>query len=242
MLFEGSGTVRELLEAPYAFVDDDLAPLFGVEAPGSPTPVRVALDATERAGLLTQPAFLAAHATPNGSSPSQRGRALRERLFCQPLPAPPDDVIPLVAPGPDHPTTRARYESHVTDERCASCHVLMDPLGFALEGYDGIGRRRAEEEGVVVDTHGEIVGTRSTDGAIEDGVALAHRVAASADVARCASERAWQLALRRTLSDADACDRASLDAAWQRSGGRLDELFVAIVRSDAFVAPRSEGP
>lgn len=242
VLFESTGTLDELFRAPYAFVDDSLAPIYGVPPPGSDTLVRVALDPRSRAGIFTQPAFLAAHASADGSSPVLRGRALRERVFCQALPAPPDDVRPLAPVGPARPTTRARFEAHVEDAGCAGCHTLMDPLGFALEHFDGLGRFRADENGEPIDAGGEIFGTGATDGPVDGAIALAGALASSQDVSRCAMEQAWRFALRRPSEEADACDREALAGSWARSGGELRELLVAIVRSDAFVAPGPELP
>jgi hypothetical protein len=211
-LFDGSGTFGELFTAPYTFAD--------ASAPG----------------ILAQPAFLAAHAGPLGSSPSLRGRAIRERVLCQAMPRPPDDVMPLAAADATHPTTRARHEAHLADERCAGCHALIDPIGFTLEHFDGIGRFRMREAGMRIDAHGEIEGTSATDGTVNGAADLGIVLAGSSDVAACVAEQTFRYALRRRSEDVDVCDREALADAWQRSNGSYRELVVAIVRSDAFVA------
>lgn len=229
-VFEGPGTLEALLMAPFAFVDDRIAPLYGVAPPESSTLVRVALDPRERAGLLTQPAFLARHASTDRSSPVLRGRVIRERLLCQPMPSPPDDVMPLLALDAARPTTtRARFEGHLTDPSCVGCHTLMDPVGFAFEQYDGVGRYRTHEGDAPIDAHGELVLAGSRDASVNGGVALSQRLAASPEVSRCFAEQVWRFALRRLAAEDEACVIDEVAAA-----PTIPELLVRLTRSDAF--------
>lgn len=235
VVFESSGTLRELLSAPYAFVDDRTAPLFGVTAPGSDALVEVALDPRERIGILTHPAVLAQHARSDESSPILRGHFVRERLFCQPLPPPPDDLM-VTAPDPDPSlTTRARYEEHGRNPACVTCHELMDPLGFAFERYDGIGRHRTEDHGQAIDARAEILGTRETDAAVDGPIELVRALSESQDVLRCFVEQMWTFAFRRAPAPSDACSLESVTQAFEGSGGDIRELLVAIATSDAFL-------
>lgn len=242
VVFESSGTLRELLTARYAFVDARLAPIYGVEAPSEEGLVRVALDREERAGVLTQAALLARHARPAESSPVLRGNLVRERLFCHTLPPPPDALM-VEPPEPDpRSSTRARYEAHRSNPACASCHELMDPIGFTFERYDAIGRHRLEDAGAAIDARGSITGTRSTDGELEGAVELARALAESPDVSRCFTEQMWQFAFRRTEVPADACSIAEAHAAFTSSGGDVRALLLAIVRTDAFLHRAREAP
>jgi hypothetical protein len=229
VVFDGSGTLGEVLTADYAFADDRLAPIYGLPPPGSF--VRIALDPTRRAGVLTQPAVLAMHSRADGSSPILRGRIVRERLFCHPLPPPPDgQVLP-----PDRDASaspRARYEAHGTNPACVTCHELMDPLGFALESYDGLGRWRDADGSFPVDARGEIRGTRASDGPVDGAVGLARALASSPDVARCFAEQMWRYALRR---EPDDCAFPRAHEAFVASGLDVRELMIAIARSDAFL-------
>src|SRR5206468_2661509 len=96
----------------------------------------------DRLGLLESGGVLATQARPDSSSPIHRGKLVRERFLCQPLPPPPPGIV--VQPPALDPslTTRDRYTRHSTDEPCKSCHRLMDPIGFAFEDFDGVGRQR----------------------------------------------------------------------------------------------------
>jgi hypothetical protein len=164
---QGGGSLSELVRAPYTFVNDALAAFYGLPAPAEKDEQgfgRVELD-DKRAGLLTLGAVLTTHARPNGSSPIHRGKLVRERFLCEHLPPPPPGVVaepPALDPGL---TTRERYAQHSTDEACAGCHRLMDPIGFAFDHFDGIGRYRTDENGLAIDDTGTIVVSGGGDGA-----------------------------------------------------------------------------
>lgn len=242
VVFESSGTLRELLTARYAFVDGALAPIFGVPAPERPGLWRVPLDPSERAGILTHPAVLSRQARPAESSPVLRGNLVRERLLCHVLPPPPEALM-VTAPDPDpSASTRARYEEHRANPACVTCHELMDPIGFALERYDAIGRHRLEDQGFAVDARGEITGTRASDGPIDGAVELAHALADSPDVQRCFTEQVWAFAFGHTEAPEDACSLEGAHRAFVASGGDVRELLVAIARSDAFLHHRGGAP
>ena len=134
-----------------------------------------------RGGLLTTGAFLALNARSSTTSPTLRGQFIRERLLCQTVPAPPDNVdttLPPPAPGKVE-TMRERLTRHMADPGCAACHRLMDPAGLALEGFDGLGRARDTDGGRPLDLTGAL-DDQSFDGA--QGLARtvrAHPAAAS---------------------------------------------------------------
>ncbi len=255
VVFDSEGTLRELLTSREAFLNPALARVYGVsladstaqesqEAQGSRESrgagaegpwTRVTLPGTERAGVLTHAAVLAQRALPDDGSPVRRGKLVRERLFCQPLPPPPDGlatVPPVAEPGT---TTRERYVRHSEDPRCVSCHRLMDPLGFLFDRYDGIGRYRVAQHGRTLDVRSDILGTRGTDGPVVGAVELAERLGESEDVQRCFTRQMWRFALRRLEMESDACALAEVDRAFAASSGRIQELMVQIALSDPFL-------
>ena len=135
-----------LFTAGYGYVSPDLARIYGVEAPAKDFD-RVAFPAgSERAGILGQGLFLALTAKPDDSSPTARGLFVREQFLCQHVPDPPPGVntnLPPVTEAKPQ-TNRERMSEHATSASCATCHKLMDGVGFGLEKFDAIGQRREQ--------------------------------------------------------------------------------------------------
>jgi hypothetical protein len=134
--------------AGYGFVNADLAAIYGVPAPSAEFQ-RVAFPPeSERAGLLGQALFLALSAKPDDTSLTGRGLFVREQFLCQHVPPPPAGVNTNLAPSTEaHPqTNRDRMSEHVENKFCATCHNLIDPIGFGLERFDAVGARRDQYE------------------------------------------------------------------------------------------------
>jgi hypothetical protein len=134
----------DLYTAKYGYADADLAAIYGVQPPANDFD-RVPFPAdSERAGLLGQALFLAITAKPEDSAPTARGLFVREQFLCQHVPEPPAGVNTNLPPvTEDRPqTNRDRMLEHATNPSCASCHKLIDPIGFGLERFDAIGAKR----------------------------------------------------------------------------------------------------
>ena len=230
-----NGSLDELLTAPYTFVDARTAPLYGLVAPSGSGLARVDLDASERAGVLTQLGFLTIHATPVSSAPPRRGRFVVERMLCLDIADPPDNV-PSIAPPEDGTaeTTRQTFEQHSTDPTCAGCHQLLDPTGFALEHYDMLGRFRADEGGVPIDASTELDGLADLHGSIDGGVELARALASSDAVRACVVRQSFRFAFGRTDSEEDQAYLAELGAAFSASGHRLRDLYASVAASPRY--------
>ena len=151
----GDRSVLDLLRAEYTFLNERLARHYGVPGVYGNHFRRVRAAAHGRGGLLGQGSILTATSYPNRTSPTKRGLWVLENLLGTPPPPPPPEVPGL--PDADHPeearrlSMRERMEVHRISPVCASCHVLMDPLGFSLENYDGVGAWRTTEEGAPID-------------------------------------------------------------------------------------------
>ena len=144
-----SFTLRDLLTTRQAPVDKGLAKL--LEARSEEAGWSVVTLAEPRFGLLTLPGVLSSRARADDSSPVQRGLLIRDAMLCQPMPDPPPGVAALPPPASTGTTFRERLQEHTTDPTCASCHRLMDPLGFPFEIYDGIGRLRKNSQEIATD-------------------------------------------------------------------------------------------
>jgi hypothetical protein len=232
------GRLGTLLGASYSFVDSRLASLYGVPAPGSAWQ-KTELPAGQRAGILTHASFLSTQAKPNASSPVYRGKFVREALLCMTLPPPPPDLV-IVPPSPDpNATTKQQFAQHSEDPACSVCHKLMDPIGFGFESYDGIGEFRSHENGIAVDSKGEVLETEDADGKFDGAVELALRLSQSEQVRDCVARHWFRFAVKRgEIHDGDSIGAAKL--AFGKSGHDIRELLIAITLTDGFRYRKSE--
>ena len=158
--------VAELLIADYTFVNERLARHYGLDDIYGTQFRQVELSNPRRAGLLGHASILTVTSMPNRTSPVLRGKWLLENLLGMPPPAPPPDIpeLPENELGDAPRSIRERLEQHRENPVCASCHATMDPLGFALEPFDAIGRWRTRDDGLPVDARGALVDGTEIDG------------------------------------------------------------------------------
>ncbi|MEM9462170.1 MAG: DUF1592 domain-containing protein [Myxococcota bacterium] len=151
----------------------------------------------ERQGLLSRAGILSVYAKPIDTSPTTRGLFVRQRLLCEIIPDPPPGVATELPPSSDDiKTNRQRVEIHMTEQACAACHQYIDPLGLALEHFDGIGVYRETHDGAPLDVTGDLDGVQF-DGAIEMG----ERLAEDPRVLSCAVRQLSRFALGQHESD-----------------------------------------
>jgi hypothetical protein len=234
VLWDDDAKFSTLMTASYSFLNAPLAKLYGVTGPSSDnTFTQTMLDASQRAGVLTQASVMSAFASPSGSSPIKRGKLVRVRLLCQDLPDPPANVPP-----PDPPkegvSTRERFAMHTNNAACRGCHDLIDGLGFGLEHYDGIGKFRTLDQGVAVDASGEVNHTTDIDGPYSGGPELAGLLAMSEQARDCVPTQWLRYALARREAEDDTCSLVALRDAFAASDGDLRELMIALTQTDAF--------
>jgi hypothetical protein len=235
VLWSADRRLSTLLTAPIGFVSGPLAQLYGVQAQSSGSPALVMLDPAQRVGVLTQAGLLAVHALPNQSSPVARGKFVRERLLCQTPPSPPPD-LDVTPPEVDaSKSTRERFAEHTASAACAVCHELMDPLGFAFESYDAVGRYRDLDGGQPIDTSGWVAKSEDADGPFQNVRELAEKLAASNQVRDCVATQWFRYAFGRHEGPADGCSLTSVEQAFAASGGDLVELLVAFTQSESFL-------
>lgn len=242
-VFDGAGTLPELLTGTTTRINGPLAELYGVAAPAKDWD-NVTLDATERAGLLTLPGILAAHGHPVQPSPVLRGVFVLERLLCAPPPAPPPGVETNIDPagsGNEPQTNRERYAAHVTNAACASCHASIDGAGFPFEPYDSIGRYRTTDNGFPVDSSGELRGFDNA-GPVANAVELARRLAQSEDVRLCVTKQWFRYAFGHIEEAGDQCPIESFSQQFSSTGGDVRELIMELIMSHGFsYRPKGSG-
>jgi hypothetical protein len=231
VVFDGDGLLSTALTADYSYVNQPLAPIYGKTASGMDFN-KMQLDPAQRSGLFTQAGFLTVTGATNGSNPVKRGRKIFEGMLCGELPPPPANVPP---PKPRRAggTTRERFAEHSHNACAAGCHVLMDPIGYAFENFDGIGKYRTTDNGGQVDasTEFEIDGKKQAfDGARE----LAMILTKSPSVQKCFATQWLRFAFKRKETDGDAASIAAIAAAFGKNGNNIRDLMVGVAASRTF--------
>jgi hypothetical protein len=214
---------RDLFTTRHTFMTRSLGPLYDVpvRAPKGWEPYEFPAD-SDRGGLLSQAAFLALYSHPGRSSATQRGRAVRELLLCQPVPDPPGNVdfkLVVDATNKSLPTARDRLSAHIANPVCAGCHHITDPIGLALENFDGIGAFRTAENDSPIDPNSAF------DGKTVAGEAGLSKVLASDPATtQCVAKRAIEYASGHPTQNSSAT-MAALNQKFAASGYRIRALF-----------------
>jgi hypothetical protein len=238
VVFDDRLSLFELLTAPYTFANTRIAEIYGVAAPGSSdtTFVRVDLDPSQRAGLLTQVGFLATHA--EGTTPNiiMRGVNISHNILCSALPPPPD-MVPALPELQPNMTNRERVEELTRDPACAGCHgMFINPLGYALESLDGVGSFRTTENEKPIDTLTQF--TIDDQAVTFDGpVQMMQAIASSKQAHDCYANHWIEYLYGRkvnpqALEDVDLVDQAG----WlSKSHGAVLDVVVNLVATEAFM-------
>jgi len=243
-------SIQDLLDADFTFLNEPLARHYGIAdtlgTPAGQNPsgpggqpirgsdfVRVSLSGDQRGGLLTQAGVLTVTSNPTRTSPVKRGRWVLEQILGTPPPAPPPNVPELAdtEQAALSGSLRQRMEQHRANPACANCHARMDPIGFAFENYDAIGRYRTHDGQFPIDPAGEL-----PDGSSFQGPGDLKRILREKKelFARCLTEKMLIYALGRGV---EYYDRPTVDrivAALPRNDYRFSSLVIEIAKSDPF--------
>ncbi|HZI15064.1 MAG TPA: DUF1592 domain-containing protein [Myxococcus sp.] len=235
------GSIRELLSADYTFADARMQIFYGTLTRTPRGEVgRVTLPAN-RAGILTQASVMATYALFDSSSPIRRGKFILTRLLCRHQAPPPPTIVIIPPAVTTDSTTRARFAAHTDNPACAGCHRVIDPIGFGMEDFDGLGKYRTQENGLPVDASGSLEHSEGTL-TFTGGAQLARFLANSEEVANCVPLQVFRYAMGR--EENEAVDQELLTD--MRTAFRADprlplgEAFVALVRSPYFIHRRTQ--
>jgi hypothetical protein len=234
-------SILDLLDADYTFVNERLARHYGIPNVYGSRFRRVTLKDENRRGLLGQGSVLAVTSYPNRTSPVLRGKWILENILGTPPPAPPPNIPALreANEGGRVLSVRERLEEHRKNPACATCHRVMDPLGFSLENFDAVGEWRTKEAaGVPVDASGQLA-----DGTEVDGPAALRRALRKhpEQFARTMTEKMLTYALGRGLEfyDMPVVRAIARDAAAQNY--RFSSIVTGIIKSAPFRMKRAVG-
>jgi hypothetical protein len=237
VLVTNKGDYRDLFTTRTTFINRGLGLIYKVPvdaAPGEWIPYTFGPD-QQRAGLLSLAAFLMLDPTHEGrSSPTIRGKTVRELLLCQKVPPPPPNVnfnIVQDTHNPLYKTARQRLSTHRDSPACAGCHSITDPMGLAMENYDALGEYRTQENGALIDASGSFEGK-----SYRDLIGLGQILHDSPSVPNCVAERAYEYGVGRPVVAEEREWLKYLDQAFADSRYRFQDLMRTIATSKAFQA------
>jgi hypothetical protein len=232
LVYRRDGDVRKVFTTRNTFVNDQLAALYEVDAPDA-SPVKfvpVELPANgPRAGLLTLGAFLTMNAHETETSPTLRGKYVRERVLCEEVPPPPDNIDTDLQPGAEGDTLRERLEQHRTNPLCAACHAFIDPPGLLFENFDSLARYRTEEAGHPIDASGALDGKE-----LSDARDLAEALADDERVGACIVRQLFRHATGRLDEDSEGPGLDDLHERFADAGYRYRDFLVELVSHPSF--------
>ncbi len=233
----GERGIGEMLSSDFTFVNDRLAEHYSLDgaAPGADF-IRVDLKTDQRGGLLTQAAWLTVTSYPARTSPVKRGKWILGQLLCSEPPAPPPGVEGLNPEPMQTGSLRQRMEAHRADPKCAGCHSTMDPIGFSLENYDGIGAYRTMDGKFPVDAAGVLPDGTKFVGAQE----MAKLIQADPRYGSCVTDKLFTYALGRAPEKTDKLFIEHIEGEFATHGSKLKELIRLIVLSEPFRMRRGE--
>jgi hypothetical protein len=237
MLFESilheDRSVLDLMTADYTFVNERLARHYGIPDIYGSRFRRVPVTDDARKGLLGQGSILALTSHAERTSPVVRGKWILENLLGTPVPPPPPDVPPLKEnqDGEKPRTMREQMAEHRANPACATCHKMMDPVGFALENFDAVGAWRTVDAGVPIDAAGELADGSKVDGVVTLRAALLKNPEA---FVTAFTEKLLTYALGRGLDYRDMPAVRSIVKNAARDNYRMSSLILGVTRSTPF--------
>lgn len=232
-IFQERSDWPSMLTASHSYVNEELASFYGIAGVSGDDFRRVAINPSERLGVLTHGSVLAGSTVSNFTNPVRRGVFLLRSIMCQELPEPPESIAEEIKP-PDPVagrTGRERYSIHSDNPGCASCHAVMDPPGFALENYDALGRWRNEENDVVIDASGELsLLARPFEGPQE----MIQQIAEHPDTRDCFTKKWVSFAYGKILTEDDELLVTQTDEAFAATDGSVRSLLLSLTQTDEF--------
>ncbi len=235
-------SVLDFLNADYTYVNERLAKHYGIAGVTGEQFRRVSLAGTPRRGVVTQASVLLLTSNPNRTSPVKRGKWVLENLLGTPPPPPPPDVPDLKVADNGQAlegTLRHQMEMHREKPACAACHARMDPIGFGLENFDGIGAWRTKDGALPIEAAGKLNSGEEFKTAIDLTNILAKNK--RDDFIRCLSEKMLTYALGRGLEYYDRTATDKISAQLVQSRFKFSSLILAVVDSLPFQNRRGEG-
>jgi hypothetical protein len=236
----GTGdSVKALLTGTDAYVDGNIAAIFGAAGVTGNTLQKITVNPAQRSGIMTHPAIMTVFATETASHPIKRGVFFWDKFLCQPLPNPPPNVPPFMPPAPGQ-SLRADFEMMTADPvSCQPCHKRINPVGFLFEHYDSMGYYvTTDSNGQPVNSATTIVGTGDPmlDVATTDAVQFTQHLGADdSSVAQCMVNQLYRYAVHRHEASGDMASLTTLTDTFNTSQRNVKTLLGGLTQSEAFL-------
>jgi hypothetical protein len=237
--FDLKGTFKDLLTSQVAFVDRDLAPIYGLPAASYTTTLtQVNLDPAQRSGVFTHAGFLASYSSYNRTSPILRGAFMEKQVLCRQIPAPPPDATntPVPPASTDLDTNRKQVTQQTSPSQCAGCHApVVNPPGFAMENYDSIGAWQTAEKssGTAIDSTADVaIGANAVH--VTGPVDLMTKIAASPEAQSCYAQRLVTFSYGRELTNQDVCTVQMMAGKMNTTGYNIISLLTDLTQTQSF--------
>jgi Protein of unknown function (DUF1592)/Protein of unknown function (DUF1588)/Protein of unknown function (DUF1595)/Protein of unknown function (DUF1587)/Protein of unknown function (DUF1585) len=234
----------QLINAQFTFANDRLAQYYGLPPVGSTTPQRVDLSGnTQRRGFLSHGGILTVNSHPDRTSPVLRGKYVLTELLCENIAPPPANVNIMITPDPTgHLTLRQVLEGHITNPECASCHSLMDPIGFGMENYNAVGAYRTLDGTLPIDSSGTLPSGQKFSGLID----LTKIIGSDPGFPKCMTTKLYTYALGRAMvltdpNNMDVPSVAAVSSGFVTNGLKFQNLATGIVMAPTFLNRRGDG-
>tara|TARA_B100000678_G_scaffold104936_2_gene87929 strand:+ start:31983 stop:33731 length:1749 start_codon:yes stop_codon:yes gene_type:complete len=230
LLVENDGDYRDIFTSRETVINRSLAAVYNVPYPSREdwTSFEFSED-SQRSGVLTQVTFTSLFSHPGSSSPTLRGKHIAEIFQCTKIPDPPADVDFSKVQALEEGTVRERLDAHRSDPTCASCHILMDPAGLALENFDSIGQFRKLENGKPINVSADIFGQK-----YEGAPGIGQYLHDDPQTSACVVQKAYSYGVGRPYDYQDAGFVQTVQSQFEENGYKLKGLFRSILTDPKF--------
>ncbi len=239
-IFRNNLSALEFLDSDYTFLNEKLAKFYDIKDVKGKEFRKVSLAGTPRGGILTHGSILTITSHPNRTSPVNRGKFLLENIIGTPPPPAPQDVPAFKEDrgAKVTGTLRQRFEAHRANPSCASCHAFLDPMGFAFENFDAIGRFRNKDNGQPIDATGKLLTGQTFDNAQQLRKLLVD--VKKDDFIRCLVENMLIYSLGRGLDYPDKLFVKEITKQAAADGYKFQDIVLAVINSVPFQKMRAK--
>ncbi|CAN5674723.1 hypothetical protein BH11VER1_BH11VER1_32220 [soil metagenome] len=233
-IYRQNHSVLEFLDSDYTFLDEKLANFYGIKGVKGKEFRKVSLAGTPRGGILTQGSILTLTSHPNRTSPVKRGKFLLENILGTPPPPPPQNVPAFKEDKASRSqgTLRQQFEAHRSNPSCASCHAFLDPMGFAMEHYDAVGRWRDTDNKAPIDSTGKLLTGQAFDGVEQLRKLLANE--RKNEFTKCLVENLLIFSLGRGLEYSDKPFVKQMVQNAEKNGYKFQDIVFSVIESTPF--------